>query len=335
MNVCKICNKSYSILNDHLLHNHSEFNVMLYYDKFLKVNPNEGLCNYNGCNKKTRFISIQKGYCKHCCKSHAQLNNLVRDKIKKTKLKRYGNINFINIDKIKKTKLERYGDVNYNNRPKSIEKLLARTDEEKNKWIDSVRNTWKSKTISEKQKIYKKYGVTNISYIPEILKLRGQSIKKTWNEQKDNISEQIKKTNIIKYGYEHIMRSPNKNNILFKSHETRLRLGQILPEHLIPSYQKYKSKVYSITKKSAAEKFSDEELGLIGLCGVDGALQIDHIFTVKDGFINNISPQVLGSKVNIQLVNWKINDTKKSKSDISKEQLLYLYNKNEKVINNE
>ena len=63
------------------------------------------------------------------------------------------------------------------------------------------------------------------------------------------------------------------------------------------------------------------------MCGVDGAMQVDHIYTIKDGFVNNIPPYIIGSHVNIQLVDWKTNDTKKDKSEITKDQLILLYSK--------
>lgn len=349
MTKCRICNLEYGNIGKHLKHQHPGVSVVNYYDTFLKQSVKEGVCHYEDCIQPTRFISCKKGYCMFCNKIHAQLSNMTREKIKKTKIERYGDENFFNRAKIRQTKLERYGDEKYNNRPKSSKTLLSRSKDDINKWMQQVQSTWKQKTTQDKQDlfikrkdacirkygvtpyemmrrgIFEKYGVYNISQVPEVVKIRGENISKTWRDNKIDIVRKVQNTNLQKYGYKHIMVSPLKDSIIFKSHEARVRLGQILPSHLIPEYQRYKNKVYALTKKNAVEKFTVEELGRIGLCGVEGALQVDHIFTVKDGFLNNIPYNIIASKCNIQLVSWLENDTKKSVSDITKEMLLALY----------
>jgi hypothetical protein len=54
---------------------------------------------------------------------------------------------------------------------------------------------------------------------------------------------------------------------------------------------------------------------------------LDHIYSVYDGFINNIDPKIISSLPNLQIIEKKINLKKSSNSWQSLEQLLYLYNK--------
>lgn len=48
------------------------------------------------------------------------------NKVRKTKMERYGNLNYNNMSKNRQTKLERYGDAKYNNFEKSKETCLKK-----------------------------------------------------------------------------------------------------------------------------------------------------------------------------------------------------------------
>jgi len=48
----------------------------------------------------------------------------------------------------------------------------------------------------------------------------------------------------------------------------------------------------------------------------------DHIYSVKDGFINNISPDIIKHPANCQLLKHTDNNIKKTKSEITIEELL-------------
>lgn len=52
---------------------------------------------------------------------------------------------------------------------------------------------------------------------------------------------------------------------------------------------------------------------------------VDHIFSKNRGFWEKIPAHVIGSIVNLRLLDWKENISKGTKCDISKEDLLYLY----------
>ncbi len=67
------------------------------------------------------------------------------DKVKKTKLDRYGNENYTNVEKVKQTKLDRYGDENYINVEKSKRTRLEKYGDENFNNRDKFLNTMMSK----------------------------------------------------------------------------------------------------------------------------------------------------------------------------------------------
>ena len=65
---CKVCGKkyiSYVALSRHIRFEH-KLSPKDYYDKYLKKSD-EGICALDGCDKVTRFKSMQEGYNKFCC----------------------------------------------------------------------------------------------------------------------------------------------------------------------------------------------------------------------------------------------------------------------------
>jgi len=354
---CQICNKPLKnsrSLSMHLKYNHPNINITTkdYYDTFIKK-EGENICKLEGCDNLTSYQSFENGYLKHCCNSHAQKNPEIRKKLEDTKEEKYGDRNFTNRNKAKQTLKEKYGDEFYNNRPKCSESLINRSDEQKEDWKSKVRIKWNDKNeeeledINSKRKItlkekygdenyqakasFKaiklKYGVDNSSQIPGHTK----KVKETWNNKTDEEmferSEKTRKTMMNRYGVEHIMYIEEiKQKVLQKVRQTLIRLGKWLGDDQIPLFQVYQRKVSHFTNKSIKKKFTSEDLSKTGRSGVVGALQIDHIFSVKEGFLNNILPQIIGHENNLRLIPWYENDKKKSKCDITLDQLFELTN---------
>lgn len=101
---CLICNKETSTLYAFSKHIHSIHNITPkeYYDQFFKK-ESEGICPV--CKKETPFLTMRKGYQKHCCarcaqrnpntennfrKNNPQKNALIKNKTKTTMLSKYG-----------------------------------------------------------------------------------------------------------------------------------------------------------------------------------------------------------------------------------------------------
>jgi len=73
--------------------------------------------------------------------------------------------------------------------------------------------------------------------------------------------------------------------------------------------QEYRCLVNYYTNKndlSVLENYNKKR----GLSGVVGAYQLDHVISIKDGYDNNIKPEVIGSIDNLQFITWEENRSK-------------------------
>lgn len=61
---------------------------------------------------------------------------------------------------------------------------------------------------------------------------------------------------------------------------------------------------------------------------------LDHIYTIIDGFNNNIPPEMVASPVNLQILTARNNMSKNGRSDMTKKMLYDLYYQFEKEMNN-
>ena len=174
--ICAICgfNTTNKGIGSHLSHKHN-LSAKEYYDLYIKT-ENEEFCNLPGCNNKTPFLGLSKGYKNHCCASHANLNPKTQAKIRKTCLEKYGvessNQSEIVKNKIKQTLIKHYGvdncqkcksisDKTVKTRHKNnLEKYgvteVAMTQCIKNKISNSTRNYMLGRTQEEKDEFYHK-----------------------------------------------------------------------------------------------------------------------------------------------------------------------------------
>lgn len=75
------------------------------------------------------------------------------------------------------------------------------------------------------------------------------------------------------------------------------------------NFQRYKADVARVTGLQDLSLLENYDK-LRGLCGVKGAYQLDHILSVKYGYENNISPEVIGHISNLQFIPWEENRAK-------------------------
>lgn len=204
---CKICNKefnNYRGLGSHLCkHN---ITSQEYYDKYLKIDNNDGICKI--CGNKTNFTNINNGYHIYCCKACADSDIDKQQKTKETIIQRYGVNAYIEFGKIaNSTKIERYGTVSYTNIEKrkqtnlekyGVEEILQLPqihEKSKQTKINKYKNATYNNQEKSKQTCLEKYGV-NYSF------------------QSDNNKEKAKQTCIEKYGVDNISKSEkNKQKI--------------------------------------------------------------------------------------------------------------------------
>jgi len=94
--ICQICNKKFNNISNHLK-KHS-ITQKEYYDKFLRIKKDEGICLMHGivesCKKETQFINLKLGYAKFCslkCSFKCSLHNdkIIKTNIEKTKCSCY------------------------------------------------------------------------------------------------------------------------------------------------------------------------------------------------------------------------------------------------------
>lgn len=116
---------------------------------------------------------------------------------------------------------------------------------------------------------------------------------------------------------------------LLKTRNTLEKNGIWIPLEYLSMYQMYIREVRKITSKQLIHTLPNYSLR--GLSGTPGAYQLDHIFSISQGFIQNIPAEIIGSIHNLRMIPWEVNNTKQGKCDITKEELLEKYwnNQNE------
>lgn len=157
------------------------------------------------CGKKNNFIKYNRGY-NFCCSRKCGASNIIRiNKIKQTKLQRYGNENFVNPNKAAKTKELKYGNSHFVNPEKAKQTNLKRRGVihhlKLEEYKQQKRDLWKDKEWVNK----------NIEH-NQISKLFNHGFR-GWNN-----SIKAKQTNLKKYGAEHHTKT-QKYKDLFKDKE--------------------------------------------------------------------------------------------------------------------
>lgn len=245
--ICAICGAEFSTTGGHPLKKHGITNKE-YYDTYLKK-EGEGICK--SCGKPTKFLGITKGYSKYCSTKCSNSSDEVKNKRKISCIDKYGTttplLNSKVQEKIKQTKLEKYGDENYSNREKAKQTNLERYGVEYNfasndsklngsysfKEKYGVDKPFQSKKIQHqiKETVQQKYGVDNVF-------------------QSEQIKDKIKQTNLNKYGVEYPTQSPEildkrvQNNIEKYGVDSPSKLDSVKEKSRKTCYEKYNVPYY-------------------------------------------------------------------------------------------
>lgn len=126
--------------------------------------------------------------------------------------------------------------------------------------------------------------------------------------------------------YNNICRSKSvtpTTETLAKIRKTLEDNGHWVPYELLTEYEKYKQDVMKITRKQDTKNLISGKN--IGKAGVHGAFQIDHEFSIKEGFMNNIDPKIIGNISNLRCIPWQENLQKSYHCSITKDELLDRY----------
>lgn len=100
--------------------------------------------------------------------------------------------------------------------------------------------------------------------------------------------------------------------------ETRINAGSARDPALLSDFERYKKAVWKETNKSY--RTYKNVLG-----ERNRSRHLDHVYSILHGFRDNIPPIVLGNIVNLRIIDSKLNQSKNTKSDCTKEELMKLY----------
>lgn len=88
----------------------------------------------------------------------------------------------------------------------------------------------------------------------------------------------------------------------------------------LPAFLKYKKEVYNLTKKQNIQLLLNYNKR--GLCGINGAHQLDHKYSILEGFKNGVNPIIISNICNLEFIPWKENLKKGSDCSITLEKLV-------------
>lgn len=100
--------------------------------------------------------------------------------------------------------------------------------------------------------------------------------------------------------------------------------GHFTPLDEKEDVEKYRQLVWYYTRKNDLSKLKNYE-NRGRLDENENAHHLDHIYSITDGYINNVEPEIIGSIYNLRFIPAMDNQIKKTKSDISLKQLKKLY----------
>lgn len=101
-----------------------------------------------------------------------------------------------------------------------------------------------------------------------------------------------------------------------------LRSHNILQRHNnenAPAYEKYRAKVMWLTKKQNIQSLPNYDKR--GVSGLVGAYHLDHKFSISEGFIIGIKPEIIANINNLEFIPWQKNISKRKKCSINLEEL--------------
>lgn len=167
-------------------------------------------------------------------------------------------------------------------------------------------------------------GDKNIAKRPEIRKRIKEGVKESWNTPKG----EERKKEMINYLSGYMASFITKESIIkgrIKMKKTNEERGNWVKDEDLSLFELYKRKVKKITEISIKEKYTTEDLKNRGRYKKMNHIHIDHIFSVQKGFINNILPEIIGSKSNIRRISVSKNYIKHTKCDININELFKKY----------
>jgi len=183
-----------------------------------------------------------------------------------------------------------------------------------------------------------------LSILPEtvaqILKRNNIDIRKKRNIEKEKEIIEYYSNNIVslkEVGIKFDLSLQTISNILQRNNmkirknvQIRLRLSDDDYKNYLdklPDFEKYKRKITSLSKKKQVSFLQNYHLK--GKAGIDGAYQIDHKYSILEGFKNNIPIEIISHVENLEMIPWRDNLSKQEQCSITLEELINKIKKHE------
>ena len=158
--------------------------------------------------------------------------------------------------------------------------------------------------------------------------LSKETIEKISNTKIENIKNGI---TIFKSGKEHhLFGKKIDRNIVIKQIEGRARMAYKEFIERLPKFTIYKNEVWRVTNHQRIDLLLNIEKR--GQSGIENAYHLDHMFTIGNGFDNNIPPYIIGDIVNIEMLTWEDNLHKWDKCSLTKEELFERFDNRDEIL---
>ena len=333
-----------------LLNEEEMFSILVEIGYITKIHRMQLQSNCLHCGESTEFLGTTKGYKLHCSEdcAHKSRSKTKREKSDEEKLK--------TLNKGKETRLLKYGDENFNNREKFLDTmdglyggctlsspmLSQKVAETK---LERYNDSHFNNMDKNKETCLQKYGYDNVFKVPEIKeKINSTNLEKYGTihvTQNEEIMNRVKQTNLNNYGVEWSFQSENNKTkskatwmlnygchvscaaeIKEKIRITNENKGKWMPLEEWSEFKLYSSDVWKTTQHQDLKSLVNfEKRGRNS-----GEYHIDHKYSIFQGFKDNIPAEIIGSIVNLEMLESRENMSKNIKCSVTKEDLYYSYN---------
>ena len=139
--------------------------------------------------------------------------------------------------------------------------------------------------------------------------------------QLESVKEKKRQSAIEKYGVDNSANINPKVRI-DNAMKTKIERGWVIPDEFLSDYQIYRKKVKKLTE-STYKKYKNiiNPNNLERVTNGKNGFQLDHKYSIVEGFLNNVEPEIISHQCNLQMLEWYDNRTKSKKCHIDLVQL--------------
>ena len=333
--------KTFALLAFHITKEHDK---KAYHDKFL-FEKGDNRCKNPKCNNETEFKNLTDGYRNCCCKECTDKYRYLKTSEGVTK--KYGE-GVTNVFQAKEVIEKRHKTIETNiaNDPEylnNVKEKCIKTLEDH--YGPGITNAFQAKEVIEKLQntMLEKHGVKHALQKEEFVKKAKQTSLEIHGDENFRNIEKSKETYFAKTGYYYSWQNPEIIKIIIeKNHITKgtpefkqkmINKNLWLSDEEKTEYEIYRQKVLNITgrhlklygEKYLGEKYLKKLSENKNILEFRDKWSVDHKFSVKEGFRQNIDPLIIGSITNLNILTINENVSKYDNCSITLEQLLYDY----------